>query len=190
MDKPFEEDKKLTPCQCSFKEGKDTIFCNRHECVKTKHLHSLCQQRQEYFELWEKGEGPMQNSLVRNTKETGPVTVSRELLKQRDEILSQKKKTEKGFFEAEETPQRTEETPQKEVGFFETDNEEYFMGDENIPKKSVGLGDTVAKFTKITGIDKLVKSVAGKDCGCKERQSALNRVFPYKGRKKTKGFFE
>ena len=54
----------------------------------------------------------------------------------------------------------------------------YYM--EN--KKSKGLGDTVAKITKATGIKKVVDTVAkatGKDCGCGERQATLNRLFPY-----------
>ena len=46
-------------------------------------------------------------------------------------------------------------------------------------KKSRGLGDTVAKVTKATGVDKVVKAIAGDDCGCNERQEALNKAFPY-----------
>lgn len=46
-------------------------------------------------------------------------------------------------------------------------------------KKSKGLGDTIAKVTEATGIDKVVKAVAGEDCGCKERQEKLNDLFPY-----------
>ena len=60
-------------------------------------------------------------------------------------------------------------------------------------KKSKGLGDSIEKFTKATGIKKVVNKVAkaiGKDCGCKERQSKLNKLFPYGKKKKTKGFFE
>ena len=48
--------------------------------------------------------------------------------------------------------------------------------------KSKGLGDTVAKITKATGIKKVVDTVAkatGKDCGCGKRQDTLNRLFPY-----------
>ncbi|QDP66708.1 MAG: hypothetical protein Unbinned1446contig1005_29 [Prokaryotic dsDNA virus sp.] len=41
------------------------------------------------------------------------------------------------------------------------------------------MGDTVAQVTKATGVDKVVKAIAGDDCGCKERQEALNRAFPY-----------
>ena len=49
-------------------------------------------------------------------------------------------------------------------------------------EKSRGLGDTVAKFTKATGIKKVVKTinkVTGKDCGCNKRKENLNRLFPY-----------
>lgn len=46
-------------------------------------------------------------------------------------------------------------------------------------ESSKGLGDTIAKVTEATGIDKVVKAVAGDDCGCKERQAALNKLFPY-----------
>jgi hypothetical protein len=48
--------------------------------------------------------------------------------------------------------------------------------------KSKGLGDTVAKITKATGIKKVVEKVSkavGKDCGCAKRQDTLNRLFPY-----------
>ena len=47
-------------------------------------------------------------------------------------------------------------------------------------KKSEGLGDTVAKITEATGIDKLVKFIAGEDCGCDERKKKLNELFPYR----------
>ena len=52
----------------------------------------------------------------------------------------------------------------------------------NYMEKSKGLGDTVAKITKATGIKKVVDTVAkatGRDCGCDKRQSTLNRLFPY-----------
>jgi hypothetical protein len=45
--------------------------------------------------------------------------------------------------------------------------------------KSKGLGDTIAKITKATGIDKVAKKVLGDDCGCEERKEALNKMFPY-----------
>ena len=47
--------------------------------------------------------------------------------------------------------------------------------------RSKGFGDTVAKFTKSTGIKKLVDKFPG-DCGCQKRQSALNKIFPYKNK--------
>ena len=46
--------------------------------------------------------------------------------------------------------------------------------------KAKGLGDTIAKVTKATGIDKVVKAVAGDSCGCDERREKLNKLFPYK----------
>ena len=48
--------------------------------------------------------------------------------------------------------------------------------------KSKGLGDSIEKFTKATGIKKVVNTVAkktGKDCGCNKRKENLNRLFPY-----------
>jgi hypothetical protein len=54
----------------------------------------------------------------------------------------------------------------------------------NYTRKSRGLGDTINKFTQATGIHNLVemgaKAVGKKDCGCKKRQEALNKAFPYK----------
>lgn len=47
-------------------------------------------------------------------------------------------------------------------------------------RTSRGLGDTVAKFTEATGIDKVVHFIAGDDCNCKQRQEKLNKLFPYK----------
>ena len=49
-------------------------------------------------------------------------------------------------------------------------------------KKPKGLGDSIEKFTKATGIKKVVEKVSevtGKDCGCTERKETLNRLFPY-----------
>ena len=48
--------------------------------------------------------------------------------------------------------------------------------------KSKGLGDSIEKITKATGIKKVVNKISkvtGKDCGCKKRQQALNKAFPY-----------
>ena len=45
--------------------------------------------------------------------------------------------------------------------------------------RSEGLGDTVAKVLKATGIDKVAKFIMGEDCGCEERQALLNKLYPY-----------
>lgn len=44
---------------------------------------------------------------------------------------------------------------------------------------SRGLGDTVAKLTHATGIDKAMKMLVGENCGCETRQSLLNRWFGF-----------
>lgn len=50
--------------------------------------------------------------------------------------------------------------------------------------KSKGLGDTVEKITKATGIKQLAELAAEAmgydDCGCDKRKSWLNKQFPYK----------
>ena len=48
---------------------------------------------------------------------------------------------------------------------------------KNHAKSSEGLGDTVEKITKATGIKKVVKFLAGEDCGCDERKEKLNEMF-------------
>jgi len=45
--------------------------------------------------------------------------------------------------------------------------------------KSKGLGDSIEKVFKATGIDKVAKKVLGDDCGCEERKQKLNKIFPY-----------
>ena len=46
--------------------------------------------------------------------------------------------------------------------------------------KSKGLGDSIEKITKATGIKKVVDKITGnKDCGCNKRKNTLNRLFPY-----------
>ena len=48
--------------------------------------------------------------------------------------------------------------------------------------KSKGLGDSIEKITKVTGIKKVINTVSkvvGKDCGCNKRKDTLNRLFPY-----------
>tara|TARA_Y100001963_G_scaffold150851_1_gene232682 strand:+ start:155 stop:313 length:159 start_codon:yes stop_codon:yes gene_type:complete len=50
--------------------------------------------------------------------------------------------------------------------------------------ESKGLGDSIEKFTKYTGIKSFVQMVnrsrGVKDCGCNKRKQALNKAFPYK----------
>ena len=50
--------------------------------------------------------------------------------------------------------------------------------------KSKGLGDSVEKFTKKTGIKSLMdlsmRAVGIRDCGCDKRKNWLNKQFPYK----------
>jgi len=49
--------------------------------------------------------------------------------------------------------------------------------------KSTGLGDDIEKFTKATGIKKVVDTVSkglNIPCGCAARKGALNKMFPYK----------
>tara|TARA_R100000900_G_scaffold145687_1_gene132245 strand:+ start:735 stop:926 length:192 start_codon:yes stop_codon:yes gene_type:complete len=49
---------------------------------------------------------------------------------------------------------------------------------------SRGLGDSVEKFTRATGINTAVKKVSEalgvEDCGCDDRRDSLNRAFPFK----------
>jgi len=49
---------------------------------------------------------------------------------------------------------------------------------KNHENASKGLGDTVEKITKATGIKKAVKWLAGDDCGCDDRKDKLNKLFP------------
>ena len=51
---------------------------------------------------------------------------------------------------------------------------------ENVANQPEGLGDSIAKITKATGISKAVKAIAGEDCGCDERKDKLNKIFNYK----------
>jgi hypothetical protein len=44
--------------------------------------------------------------------------------------------------------------------------------------KSKGLGDKIAAVTKATGIEKVVKTFFGDDCGCDKRRDRLNKMFP------------
>ena len=49
--------------------------------------------------------------------------------------------------------------------------------------KSKGLGDTVEKITKVSGIKTIVDKVSkglNIPCGCEGRKKRLNEMFPYK----------
>ena len=50
--------------------------------------------------------------------------------------------------------------------------------------KSKGLGDSIEKITKVTGIKNLVqagnRAIGRKGCGCNKRRDTLNKRFPYK----------
>jgi len=49
--------------------------------------------------------------------------------------------------------------------------------------KSKGLGDSIEKVTKATGIKTVVDIVSeglNIPCGCQGRKDALNKIFPYK----------
>jgi hypothetical protein len=49
-------------------------------------------------------------------------------------------------------------------------------------KSGRGLGDAIADFTHLTGLDRLTKSyekITGASCGCDERREALNKLFPF-----------
>lgn len=45
--------------------------------------------------------------------------------------------------------------------------------------KDRGLGDTIERFTKATGIKMLADSIPG-GCGCDHRKDWFNKNFPYK----------
>ncbi len=56
----------------------------------------------------------------------------------------------------------------------------------NKTNQSKGLGDTIHKFTTVTGIKKVVNAVSeklDKPCGCNQRREALNKMFPYGNKK-------
>ena len=53
--------------------------------------------------------------------------------------------------------------------------------------KSKGLGDSIEKITKKTGIKSMVDTISkglNIPCGCQGRKDALNTMFPYKNNKK------
>jgi len=55
---------------------------------------------------------------------------------------------------------------------------EYKEAKKRYDKASSGLGDTVEKITKATGIKKVVDAITD-DCGCGKRKEQLNKLFKY-----------
>ena len=57
--------------------------------------------------------------------------------------------------------------------------------EDNKPK---GLGDSIEKITKATGLHSLAqfgaRTMGKKDCGCNKRKQMLNKLFPYEYNKK------
>ena len=51
---------------------------------------------------------------------------------------------------------------------------------------SRGLGDSIARFTRSTGISNLAqmgaRALGKKDWGCNKRKEVLNKAFPYKNK--------
>jgi hypothetical protein len=49
---------KTTLCECD-----GAGYCPRHKVTKSLHWFELCQERPDYFQLWEEGRGPGQQQL-------------------------------------------------------------------------------------------------------------------------------
>ena len=57
-----------------------------------------------------------------------------------------------------------------------------FLHREGFDVPSRGLGDTIAKLARATGVDRvaaMIERVSGKPCGCDRRKSALNAWVPF-----------
>jgi hypothetical protein len=52
-------------CECQ-----NSGWCPRHRINKTEHLHNLCKTDEEYFDIWETGMGPLQDSLTEEERES------------------------------------------------------------------------------------------------------------------------
>lgn len=57
---------------------------------------------------------------------------------------------------------------------------EYKQWKEKRDSTSSGVGDTLEKVFKATGVADAVKFIAGDDCGCDERKEKLNKMFRYR----------
>lgn len=52
----------MTACVCN--PDQFPFLCERHQCSKTQHWYKLCRTREDYFRLWEQGNGPGQRSAA------------------------------------------------------------------------------------------------------------------------------
>lgn len=73
----------------------------------------------------------------------------------------------------------SEEITEEYLNSLDKRTKEYKEAKAKFENSSKGLGDTVEKITKATGIKKVVDSITD-DCGCDERKAKLNKVFPYR----------
>ena len=48
---------------------------------------------------------------------------------------------------------------------------------KEMAEESKGLGDSVEKITRATGIKNLVEKITNGDCGCDKRKEKLNKKF-------------
>jgi hypothetical protein len=142
-----------TQCQCQFPDGQDTIFCERHQCTKTRPLHHLCKHREDYFHLWEDGHGPMQD--MQDTRST----------------LSQ----------PPQPARLPQPSPKQTTGFFKEENTE--DAGSSGPQGLGDTVAKITEATGIKAVVDAVGEATGRDCGCQERQNKLNEMFPYKQKK-------
>lgn len=48
--------------ECTCNPTEYPFYCERHQCRKTEHWHTLCKTKSSYRSLWDKGKGPGQPS--------------------------------------------------------------------------------------------------------------------------------
>lgn len=58
-------------------------------------------------------------------------------------------------------------------------SKEYRQWKKNHKQASDGVGDSVSKVLKKTGITKAVEWLLGNDCNCDNRKKILNKLYPY-----------
>lgn len=71
------------------------------------------------------------------------------------------------------------ETLDKRTGEYKEWKARYDAYKEWKESQSKGVGDTIEKITKKTGLKKITDLVFGEDCGCDERKAKLNEKYPY-----------